>query len=344
MLLSEAAGIAGGTVVCDGEFQWLGKVRDHRPGLLTFAETARWARAAVENQFVTCIALWPGLEPEVPDGIGVLVSPDPRRWFFDLHEALCHSGFYGLPSETYVDPSVQIGVGAHIDVRGVRIGPNCIIETGAFVLSGSTLAEGCRIRTGAIIGSEGFEVRKRDGELRTVPHVGETVLEAGVEVQHYSCVDRAPFGRTVIGEQTKIDNLCHIGHGCHIGARNIVTAGVTFGGNVVTGDDCWFGIHSVIRDGRTVGDRGRVTMGACATQDVAPGETVSGNWALPHDLQVRHMKAVRSNDDDMHALWRAGRGDSADGSADGARVGVALQAVPDSDTDAARAVQAPPCG
>ena len=45
-----------------------------------------------------------------------------------------------------------------------------------------------------------------------MPQLGRVILQDGVTVGANSCIDRGAWDDTVIGENTKIDNLVQVGH------------------------------------------------------------------------------------------------------------------------------------
>ena len=69
----------------------------------------------------------------------------------------------------------------------------------------------------------------QDGRHVKIPQTGIVQIDDDVEIGPNSTVDRARFGRTHIGEGTKIDNLVQIAHNVVIGAHSIlVRAGGRF--------------------------------------------------------------------------------------------------------------------
>ena len=53
--------------------------------------------------------------------------------------------------------------------------------------------------------------------------------------------------RAVIGgDNTIVNTLSSVDHDCVLGAHSQVTAGVTFGGTVRTGENCFFGVRSAV--------------------------------------------------------------------------------------------------
>jgi UDP-perosamine 4-acetyltransferase len=85
--------------------------------------------------------------------------------------------------------------------------------------------------------------------------------------------------RAWVGRDTIINTLSSVDHDCVLGALSQVTAGVTFGGEVRVGVNCFFGIRSAIVPGRAVGDNVQVMAGSLITADVEPNVVMGGNPA-----------------------------------------------------------------
>jgi UDP-3-O-[3-hydroxymyristoyl] glucosamine N-acyltransferase len=107
------------------------------------------------------------------------------------------------------------------------------------------------------------------------------ILQDGVTVGACSCIDRGAWDDTVVGENTKIDNLVQIAHNVRIGRNCVLAAQVGIAGSVVIGDGVQFGGKVGIGDHLTIGDRVRMAAGALAMKDIPAGETWCGIPAKP---------------------------------------------------------------
>ena len=194
--------------------------------------------------------------------------------------------------ETVVfEPGVVLGAGARIG-RGTRIGANTVIGPGVQIgrdcVIGSNVTIGfaligdrVRLLSGARIGEPGFGAAgSRTGPV-DVPQLGRVILQDGVSIGANTCIDRGAYDDTVIGENTKIDNLCMVGHNCVIGRSCLMAAHTGLSGSVTVGDCVMFGGKAGVGDHLTIGEGARVAAGAGVLQDIPTGETWSGYPAKP---------------------------------------------------------------
>lgn len=127
----------------------------------------------------------------------------------------------------------------------------------------------------SVIGKDGFGYSKG----RHIPHIGGVILADDVEIGANCCIDRAKLENTVIGAETKLDNLVHVAHNCQIGKRNLLCAGVIIGGSVITGDNCFIGLNATIKDHVKIGNNVTIGCGANVVNNIPDGKTIFGNPA-----------------------------------------------------------------
>ncbi len=114
-----------------------------------------------------------------------------------------------------------------------------------------------------------------------MPQLGRVIVQDGVTVGANSCIDRGAYDDTVIGENTKIDNLVMIAHNCVIGRNCLIAAHAGISGSVTVGDGVIFGGKAGIGDHIAIGAGARVAAGAGVLADIPAGETWSGYPAKP---------------------------------------------------------------
>ena len=190
-----------------------------------------------------------------------------------------------------LEPGVVLGAGARIG-RGSRVGANTVVGPGVQIgrdcviganvsLGFALIGDRVRILSGARIGEPGFGAAgSRTGPI-DIPQLGRVILQDGVSVGANTTIDRGAYDDTVIGENTKIDNLCMIGHNCVIGRNCLMAAQTGLSGSVTVGDGVMFGGKAGVGDHLSIGEGARVAAGAGVLQNVPAGETWSGYPAKP---------------------------------------------------------------
>ena len=103
--------------------------------------------------------------------------------------------------------------------------------------------------------------------------------DAEIESGAVVCAGAVVGSRARVGRDTIINTLSSVDHDCVLGALSQVTAGVTFGGGVRTGVDCFFGIKSAVVPNMTIGDRVQLMAGSLIVSDVESNVVMGGNPA-----------------------------------------------------------------
>ena len=128
-----------------------------------------------------------------------------------------------------------IGEGVSIG-RDVRIGNECHVYPNTTLYDRTVIGERVIIHSGAVLGADGFGF-EFDGEAhRKIEHFGFVQIDDDVEIGANTTIDRGRFGRTRVGEGTKIDNLVQNGHNVTIGRCCIIVADSAIAGSSRLGD------------------------------------------------------------------------------------------------------------
>jgi UDP-3-O-[3-hydroxymyristoyl] glucosamine N-acyltransferase len=206
----------------------------------------------------------------------------------------------------HIGPHCVVEAGGVIDAGAVLIS-HCFVGSGARVGAGTTLHPGvrvlercvvgrrCILHSGVTLGADGFGYRPLpDGRgLIKVPHIGNVVLGDEVEIGANTCVDRAKFGSTTIGDGTKIDNLVQIAHNCTIGRCCVLCGEVGLAGSVTLGDGVMLGAKVGIADNLTIGAGAQVGAASGVMNDIPAKETWLGMPARPAKETLRMMAELR---------------------------------------------------
>jgi UDP-3-O-[3-hydroxymyristoyl] glucosamine N-acyltransferase len=184
-----------------------------------------------------------------------------------------------LGAHSYIGHEARIGAGCHFAPR-VTVGARCLV--GRRVI----------IHSGAVLGSDGFGFEFSGGRHVKIPQTGIVQVDDDVEIGANVTIDRARFGRTWIGEGTKIDNLVQIGHNTVIGKHCILVSGVAIAGSAVVGDYVVMAAGAGVAGHVSIGSQSTLGGRAGVTKDVPAGSSVLGFPAVPARDERRRIGSI----------------------------------------------------
>jgi UDP-3-O-[3-hydroxymyristoyl] glucosamine N-acyltransferase len=238
----------------------------------------------------------------LPPDCVVLVTAEPQaayaRAAIALHRIRRHAAGdpavhpgARLEENVSLHQGAVVGPGASIG-RGTSIGPNSVIGPGVaigrdcaiganVVIGFALIGDHVRILAGAVVGEAGFGVAVGRAGILDAPQLGRVIIQDRVTIGACTCIDRGAFEDTVVGENSKIDNLVQIAHNVRVG-RNCMLAGhVGLSGSVTVGDGAMFGGRAGIADHVTIGAGAQIAAAAGVMHDVPAGERWGGVPAKP---------------------------------------------------------------
>ncbi len=161
--------------------------------------------------------------------------------------------FAYLGNNVTIGDNVKIYPGTYVG-DGVAIGNNTILYAGVRIYARTKIGRHCVIHSGAVIGSDGFGFApKEDGSYKTIPQLGNVVIEDHVDIGANTTIDCATFNSTIIREGVKLDNLIQVGHNAEIGKHTVIAAQAGVSGSSKVGE------YSMI--GGQVGIAGHIKLG-----------------------------------------------------------------------------------
>jgi len=193
---------------------------------------------------------------------------------------------------TYIGKGAIIGsngkIGTHCHIGlGSTVGDGSVLHPGVKLLSRCQIGKNVVLNAGVVIGSEGYGFDQTDEGHQKIPHLGIVVVEDGVEIGANTCIDRARFEKTKIGQGSKLDNLVQVGHNVQIGQNCLIVAQVGISGSVIMEDNVIVGGQAGFAGHLKVGKGAKIAGQAGITKDVEPGAFLKGNPALPFHLAQR---------------------------------------------------------
>lgn len=306
MTATEIARLLRGTLHGDGsrDIHGVAGLEGAGPHDLTYADGARALEQATHARAGVIL---------VPQGTAIegqttLAVAHPKLAFIRSAEALCPPAAHppeihptaviapgaelaadvGIGPNTVVERGAKVGAGTRLAAgvvlgEGVRVGSRCVLYPRVTVYPGAQIGNRVVLHAGVVIGSDGFGYVFAEGRQHKFPQLGKVIIEDDVEIGSNSTVDRGSLGTTIIGEGTKIDNLCQIAHNvkigrhCVIAAQTGISGSVEIGDRVVMGGQVGIADHVRIEDDVMIGGRGAAFPGKI----IRKGSAVWGNPVRP---------------------------------------------------------------
>lgn len=185
-----------------------------------------------------------------------------------------------IGDDVVIGDNVIIYAGCYIG-HHTKIGAKTLIYPHVSIREHVNIACQVIIHAGAVIGSDGFGFVTIKGLHHKIPQVGTVEIGDDVEIGANVTVDRARFGKTIIGRGTKIDNLVQIAHNVVIGENALIVAQVGVAGTVTIGNNVILGGQAGLVGHITVGDNAIVTGQTGVAKSVPANTMVSGYPARP---------------------------------------------------------------
>lgn len=202
----------------------------------------------------------------------------------------------------FIAPHVTIGAGCVIGPHA-RIDPFTIIGTGTHIgahthvaghahIAFADIGAHVQVLPGARIGTDGFGTAPLNGRHIPVAHFGSVIVHDHVTIGANTTVDRGMFEPTIIGENTRIDNLVQVAHNVRIGKDCLIAGCCGISGSVDIGDNVILGGSVGIADHVSIGDGASLAGATLVMRDVPAGETWAGSPAKPIKLFFREVTAL----------------------------------------------------
>jgi UDP-3-O-[3-hydroxymyristoyl] glucosamine N-acyltransferase len=312
-------GVAALDTASRQEVSFLGNAKYHGQFLETQAAVVIVARGVTDG----------------PEATALIAVENPSLAFAIVvsHFAAATRAFTpGIHPRAFVDPTavldpakVRVQAGAVVLAgatvgAGTDIGPNCVISEDVVIgkdcriMANSSIRERCvlgdrvSLQPGAVIGSDGYGYEFSGGRHAKIDQVGIVEIADDVEIGANTTIDRARFGKTVIGEGTKIDNLVQIGHNVIIGKHCLIVALTGISGSAQIGNHVTIAGQVGISGHIHIGDKAMIAARCGITTSLEGSQTYSGHPAklFREDMKTRaHVRRLPKLIERVKALENA---------------------------------------
>ncbi len=256
------------------------------------------AFAAVVRHFATkAKAFKPGIHPSAV--VSDLAKLNPNQ--------VCIQAGAVVMDGAKIGDGTEIGPNAVIH-ENAQIGQSCQIRANVTITERCVLGDNVIIHPGTVIGSDGYGYEFSEGRHIKIDQVGIVEIGNDVEIGSNTTIDRARFGKTVIGEGTKIDNLVQIGHNVIVGKHCLIISQCGLAGSSRIEDYVTVAAQSGIAGHVTVGSKAILAARTGVTTNLAGGEVYAGKPAIPmkEDTKLQaHVRRLPKLVDRVKALEKA---------------------------------------
>jgi UDP-3-O-[3-hydroxymyristoyl] glucosamine N-acyltransferase len=309
LTISQIAQLIGGEIKGNAQIKvsGLGKIQDAKNHEVTFLSNMKYEPFIYTTQ-AAAVIVNKDFVPKRELSCALILVDDAYTALsrlLEAHQQMLNKHKTGVEQPSYMASSANVGEGLYLgafayvgeNVRigknvkiypqtyigdNTSIGDNTIIYAGVKIYAGTQIGSYCTIQAGAVIGSDGFGFAPQsDGTFKTVPQVGNVIIEDHVDIGANTTVDRATMGATVISSGVKLDNLIQVAHNVQIGKNTVIAALTGISGSVEIGENCMIAGQVGIAGHSKVADRTSVAAQSGITKTISqPGTTIQGSPAF----------------------------------------------------------------
>jgi UDP-3-O-[3-hydroxymyristoyl] glucosamine N-acyltransferase len=162
-----------------------------------------------------------------------------------------------------------------------KIGDNTTVFAGVKIYSETIIGMNCKIHSGSVVGSDGFGFAPTEsGEYKTIPQIGNVIIEDNVDIGANSTIDRATLGSTIIRKGVKLDNQIQVAHNVEIGKNTVIASQTGIAGSTKIGESCMIGGQVGIVGHISIGNNVRIQAQSGIGKSIKDNDVVQGTPAF----------------------------------------------------------------
>ncbi|MGY5356091.1 UDP-3-O-(3-hydroxymyristoyl)glucosamine N-acyltransferase [Wenyingzhuangia sp. IMCC45467] len=307
---TQIAEILGGDIVGDPSVavSTLAKIEEGEKGSMTFLSNPKYT-SYIYSTKASIVIVNKTFEPTNEISATLIKVDDAYQAFTQILE------FYneyknqksGIDMKTFISDSAKLGrdiylgafayVGENVVIGdNVKIYPQCYIGDNVEIKDNTTLYAGvkvyadcvignnCKIHAGAVIGSDGFGFAPTEtGEYKTIPQIGNVIIEDNVDIGANTTIDRATMGSTIIRKGVKLDNLVQIAHNVEIGKNTVMASQSGIAGSSKVGENCMIGGQAAVSGHINVGNNVKISGKTGVAKSTKDNQVLRGIPAMDYN-------------------------------------------------------------
>ena len=266
LTVREIAQLLGGKLIGSGEAKvnTIAKIEEAEAGAISFLANPKY-EPHIYTTNASAVIVNDSFEPKKEINASMIVVKDAYSSFSTLlaeYQKMLQSQKQGVEQPSFIHDTAKVGNGAYVGAfayigagsqlsdrvkiyphayigEGVEIGENTIIYSGVKIYPNTKIGSNCVIHSGTVIGSDGFGFAPQaDGTYKTIPQIGNVVIEDNVDIGANTVIDCATMGSTIIKSGVKLDNLIQVAHNVEIGENTVIAAQSGVSGSSKLGKNC----------------------------------------------------------------------------------------------------------
>ncbi len=214
-----------------------------------------------------------------------------EKKYHGIHQTAIIDSSSDIADGVYIGAYVVIGSNVKIEAgvciqshcyigSDVIIGKDTLLQVRVSVMNETQIGERCIIKSGAVIGCDGFGFIKKNIKHIKIRHLGKVILKNDVEIGANSTIDRATLGSTIIHEGVKLDNLVQIAHNVEIGSNTVIAAQSGIAGSTKIGKGCAIGGQVGVIGHLVLGDDLKIQGQSGVISDIPSDKIIQGTPAM----------------------------------------------------------------
>ncbi len=277
-------------LVSEKEFAcaYFGMSNTINPKTIAFVDTDKFIPEVNNNTHITVVICNHDLCHKIQNKI-VIPSDDARFYYYYFFNKIIESNYIKFPSK--ISKSAIIHPRAYVSDYNVIIDDGTYVGPNATILADVEIGKDCYIKSGAVVGSEGFELKRTTKGILNVLHDGKVIIGNNVKIGANCAVHKGfSFRHTIIADDVKIDDLVYIAHAVHIGNGCFLIGNSMISGSTTLKENIWVGPGVTVSSGLIIEKNAYLTIGSVVTKNVGENEKVTGNFAIPHNKFIENLK------------------------------------------------------
>ncbi len=291
--LSEIASIINGSIVGDSMaiVKGLNEIHLVRNGDITFVDHPKYFKKVFESAATYIII---NKEVTAPKGKSLIIHDSPMDAFNIL---ISHFRPFE-PASNMISSSAEIGIGTVIQPgafigNNVKIGNNCVIHANVSIYDNTIIGDSVIIHSNTVIGSDAYYFQKRESNYVKFLSGGRVLINNNVEIGASCSIDKGVTGDTIIGEGTKIDNQCQVGHDTVIGKHCLIGAFAAIAGVTIIEDEVILWARVAINKDIVIGRKSVILATSAVDKTIEGGKVYMGSPVMEVRQYWKQFAALR---------------------------------------------------